>query len=526
MSSLGGERGFVEYEPLLWRVLGKLARDGYAVLPEDARDLIHDFYFEWSALNVRYQPDKGEFAPYLATSFYRFGRRRQLQLHRLRSRSVDIEECLNLVSLEMAPLVAVEKKQLATQLQSALGRLPHPQQQLFADYLSEHAPGERELAEKYQMTRYRVREMLAAAVSRVALQVMNDKRQTIEGDVAYRLWVADQSPRTVAAELGISIEQVNQAKSRFAQALLNSVHSMQVQRQEGRSIMPGIEVLRKALSAVNDDGALERLRVQAPQIRIALDEHDFVLTDAEAATLAAHPEWLARIYDALAEDERAANALDADQQQIESLLAREQEAMADAWSALLDKLDEIAAPAAPARWEQALLSASPPDAALLQYLRGQPSVRQGDPAAERLLQYGLTPAMLAAALHGLELLFNRVLRRTCDQAAAHPAQGDVSVKDGRHSATVSAALLTSQLAGTLDLADGMAAPLARSLSCMLEVSPLLINGYCQLASNTFVKLPDEARQRGFLTSDSLVRRWCATGREAISMQTVVSAGLH
>jgi len=62
MSALPSVRSFIEYEPLLWRVLSKLVRDGYHIQPHDARDLIHDFFLEWEPLNSRFDAAKGEFA--------------------------------------------------------------------------------------------------------------------------------------------------------------------------------------------------------------------------------------------------------------------------------------------------------------------------------------------------------------------------------------------------------------------------------------------------------------------------------
>jgi RNA polymerase sigma factor (sigma-70 family) len=506
-------RNFLEYEPMLWRVLSKLARDGYAIFPHDARDLIHDFFLEWDALNSRFDAGKGEFGPYLATAFYRFGRRRQLKLHRLRSRAVDLEECLDLAAVDPLPLEAVELKQQIAQLKAAIAHLPDAEQALLADFLSDFAPGERELAEKHRLTRYRMREQLAATVSRVALQMLEAAPQSGDADIAYRVWVSGQSPRMVAAELGISTELVNQAKARFAQALLNSVRAGAAPvHREGRKIMADFDVLRNALTAFDDHAALDRLRVHAPQIRAALDEQDFLIDEDASIALAQHPEWLARVYAALSEADPSEPETSEEQQSFAAILANEQEVIADAWAALLEKLDEMRPPAGMGKWELALKAAGVPDLVLLKHLRTyHPSCRKGDPAAERLLQYGLTPGMLFEAMRGMELLFNRSLRRAPGEAVARKAmEGDVVVRDGAKSVVVSQKLVAGNLAGTLDLELKLVPSLARSISFMLQASPLLIDGYCCLCPNTFLKLQGAPRESGFLSRDSLVRRWCAS----------------
>lgn len=515
MSALAPPRSFLEYEPLLWRVLSKLVRDGYHIQPHDARDLIHDFFLEWEALNSRFDAAKGDFAPYLATAFYRFGRRRQLKLHRLRSRAVDIEECLDLAASDPLPLEAAEMKQQVAQLQAAIGHLPEAEQTLLADFLSDYAPGERELAEKHKLTRYRMREQLAATVSRVALQLMEARPQAADADIAYRVWVMDQSPRVVAAELGMSTEQVNQAKARFAQALLNSVRRAGQPDRPGRKIMPELDILKKAITAINDGEALEQVRASAPQIRLVLEQDDLLLDAAECAALLKHPEWLASVYAALSCDELAGTEADEVQPSMAAVLYGEQQAIADAWAALLDKLDELRPPSGLAQWELALKAAGRPAPDLLQHLREHhASCRSGDPASERLLTYGLSPGMVFEALRAMELLFNRSLRRAGDGAVARKsANAAVVVSHKGKSVAISPELVNGNIAGTLDLELALAPALARSLFCMLEVSPLLVGGYCYQGGNTFAKLQETKRPEGFLVKDALVQRWCASQRD-------------
>ncbi len=517
MSALASPKDFIEYEPLLWRVLSKLVRDGYHIQPHDARDLIHDFFLEWEALNSRFDVAKGDFGPYLATAFYRFGRRRQIKLHRLRSRAVDIEECLDLAAADPLPLEAAEMKQQTAQLRAAIAQLPEAEQALLADFLSDYAPGERELAQKHHLTRHRLRDQLAATVSRVALQLIEARPQSTDADIAYRVWVMDQTPRTVAAELGMSTEQVNQAKARFAQALLNSVRRAAQPDRQGRKIMPELEILRKALSAFDDSAALESLRTHAQQIRLALEQEDLLLDESECAALAERPEWLATVYAALSSGESINAESDELQSSVANMLYAEQQVIADAWAALLEKLDEMRPASGQGQWELALMNAAklPPD--LAPHLREyHASCRSGDPASERLLNYGLTPGMVFEALREMELLFNRCLRRAGDGAVARKsADTDIVVKQKGKSAAISQALLNGNVAGTLDLEPALVPALTRSLFCMLQASPLLVGGYYYLGADTFSKLPETMCLEGFLTRDALVQRWCANQRDLL-----------
>src|SRR5438270_1228739 len=89
-AKLGTSRAFQEYERLLWRVLAQLARDGFIAPPDEGRDLIHDFYLEaWPGIRERFDPKRGAFQAYVFSAFYRFGRRRIIDLQNWRGRLVD-----------------------------------------------------------------------------------------------------------------------------------------------------------------------------------------------------------------------------------------------------------------------------------------------------------------------------------------------------------------------------------------------------------------------------------------------------
>lgn len=275
--------------------------------------------------------------------------------------------------------------------------------------------------------------------------------------------------------------------------------------------MTELDILKKALIGINDSQALECLRANAPQIRQALDDQDMEFSAAECKALVEHPEWMASVYAALEGNDGAAVEADDLQSDIAAILADEQQVIADAWAALLDKLDDRRPPARLGDWEMALKAAGKPDHELLQHLRTyHPSCRKGDPSAERLLQYGLSPGMVFEALRGIELLFNRSLRRARDEVVSHRTVADGAiVKDGSKCIVVSQKCVEFDVAGTLDLEPNLVGPLARSLFCMLRISPLLVNGYQYISGDGFLKLPESNGQHGFLSREMLIRRWCA-----------------
>jgi RNA polymerase sigma factor (sigma-70 family) len=235
MESLKDNERFLQHESLLWRVLSKLARDGYPIPPSEARDLIHDFFLEWGPLNSRYESDKGEFTPYLATSFYRFARRRYFQLHHMRARITGIEELAELPSLDVPVNDLAETKEELIRLKEYLNKLSPDDRNLLYDYLSDETPGERELAAKYGFTRYRLREYLGELVGRIALS-MSEHTNSLGADIAYRVWIAGESPRKIGLELGLPTEKIQFVKNRFVSELLKAARQT---RSDGVSLLKG-----------------------------------------------------------------------------------------------------------------------------------------------------------------------------------------------------------------------------------------------------------------------------------------------
>lgn len=499
---------FLEYKPLLWRVLGRLARDGYVIQPQDAHDFIQDFYLEWHPLNERFDAQKGDFAPYLVASFYRFCRRRFLQLQRLRARTVDIEELAGLPGPDTPIPEAAEWKEQIARLKVHIATLPSEERQLLEALLSDETFGERALAQRFRLTRYGLREVLARAVSRVALQMCAGEPATGDAAVAVRLWLEGKTPRKVARELGLSTGQVQLAKQRFAQALLASIRPVgRTSSKEGIIMSGNFELLRQVLNKVGDAAALGQLRSQCAEVRAALDEGDFLLSKEEGRLLAENPEWLGEVYRVLAGDEGGPEPDLA----LEAALADEHAEIAAAWEVLLEKLDGTRLAAGPSPWEQALEGIVESDQDYLAHLRVQTSVERGGAAAQRLLRYGLTPYILFDALRNMELLFKRTWRRkAATRAAELPPHPAITLRDQSVRTAIAPELLYAQMGGTFDLQEKAIEPLVECIFCLLEMSPLLVEGYRYEGDRTFRSL---AREPEAQRMQQLPARWAAGWRE-------------
>lgn len=219
------DKEFLAHEKHLWRVLAALSRAGYFVPPQDARDLVHDFYLEeWAGVVQRYDSTLSQFATYVSAAFYRFARRRILKLQRWRQRTVELEETVELGSPADLPEQMVERREQLGLIRTALGNLPALERAIIYDFLTSGEPNERALAQQHSMTRYRLRETLASGLGRLLVELSGDSApSTIDARVAKGLWLDGQSPRRVAAMLGITTPEVNVARLRFVAELMESL---------------------------------------------------------------------------------------------------------------------------------------------------------------------------------------------------------------------------------------------------------------------------------------------------------------
>jgi RNA polymerase sigma factor (sigma-70 family) len=230
------DEGIAAHEKHLWQVLAALSRAGYFVPPQDARDLIHDFYLEeWAGVVQRYDSTLSQFTTYLSAAFFRFARRRILTLQRWRQRTVDLEETIELASTVDMPDEVIEREEEIGRIRAALRTLPSEEREIIYDFLTSGEPNERALARQHSMTRYRLRETLANGLGRLLIELSGESEAaTMDARVAKGLWVDGHSPHRVAALLGISTPEVNAARLRFVAELMDSLRQFNHQNKSSK----------------------------------------------------------------------------------------------------------------------------------------------------------------------------------------------------------------------------------------------------------------------------------------------------
>src|SRR5712692_2466029 len=133
-----------QYTPVLFRALGALARNGFAVPPSEALDLIHDFFVDgWPSVRTHYNEKKGPLPNYVYVSFVHYARPRIVKLNRLRSALIDPQ---TLEEFEAPPQNVPMKLQLE-QWTEAIRRLPEREREFLQQYLYGSQGSERKLAE-------------------------------------------------------------------------------------------------------------------------------------------------------------------------------------------------------------------------------------------------------------------------------------------------------------------------------------------------------------------------------------------
>lgn len=499
---------FLKYEPMFWRVQSKLARDGYLIEPQDARDFIHDFYLEWDPLTQRYKPELGAFEPYLATAFYQFCRRRFFKQHKVRTQTADLEAAAELPALAPSVADAAELKEQLEQVRQVIDGFAHSEKAILQDYLGEQGYGERELAQMHGLSRYRLREVLAELVGRIALKLTEAPHDSGDARIVHGLWIEGRSPKAVAALCGMSTADVQAAKNRFSHALLSSIRESERPTPKRRKTMnPLLALLRQAILADDNTVALSELRQHAAQVKQALEEGEILFTDEEIGVIAEDAARLEEVYAALAETTELSAAEALAEGAIAQMRNDEHIQIGQAWQVLTDQL-------ALERfdWEGKLAALRGSDANLIAHLREDPSVQAGGEAAEKLLPFGLTPAMLFDAFDGLRLLFDRIGRRAGASSTSTVTANTIPLDlPSGVRAAVPLDMVIAQVAGTLDLESGKADALTGWMWKLLALHPCIVDGYAfDSVRGGFIQLPDHATIQS-LKRDDLARRWSRTG---------------
>ncbi|WP_426175108.1 RNA polymerase sigma factor [Massilia sp. TWR1-2-2] len=512
MDNTQRDHDITTYERHLWRVLAVLARAGYFVPPQDARDLIHDFYFDqWDGLLLRYDSDRSQFATYVSAAFYRFARRRILALQRWRLRTVDLDDAGELASTAPAPDQQLESSERIALIRARLASLPALERAVLFDFLAGDDANERSLARRHSLTRYGLREVLANALGRLMVALAADEAApTLEAQVAKSLWIDSLSPRHVARLHGIGTAEVNTARWRFVAELIKSLRQFNHPPKPARKTMDtATEILKSALFAVGDDAALARVRDHAAVLLAALadDDLDLSINQQQAQFLEANARWVGEVYDAIGVDDSEATQPSELQCAIADLMLDEAQQIGDAFSALAESLAERGY-----RWTHRFEGLKPSGPELM-HLIDEPTLRDGGAAASTLFEFGLTPGMIYGATRGLCLLFSRISRALAAGTTLAPQMAERTgasfciVGDALELVFLPHALACAAVAGTPDLPAQAVEPLLAWIKDVLPLSPWLIEGYTWEDSAGGIELMLPVVQR----APDLVAQWLQQG---------------
>lgn len=210
------DRVYVEFRPLLFDALGRLARQGFAVLPSDAMDFIHDFFLEaWPSVMRNYDPSKGRFETYVYAAFVQFTRPRIARLQRMQRDLVDPDELREMVLFDQTSGEAELASGLDRGvLRKVLNELAAPERELLLAYFGSTV-SETRLARNLHIGRYKLRGQLLTALGKVTLQLkQHAKFSELDWRIAHSLWLDQRSIAETAGYLGITEAQVRNGHRR------------------------------------------------------------------------------------------------------------------------------------------------------------------------------------------------------------------------------------------------------------------------------------------------------------------------
>jgi len=509
----GTDADFARYEGVFWRVIASLARHGYAVPPSDARDLIHDFYLDaWNGLQDRFNPELGSFVAYIGGAFYRFARRRILKFETLAHRAVDFESAVAGLFAAGTPPDILERNEDLAFIHAALEKLLPNERQVFEDFLSEGKVSERDLAQRYALSRYALRELLINSMGKLLVSLQTPQpRSDAERTVADLLWRQGETPRSVANLLQMPIAEVQARRNQFVYSLLASVRQtdrLQVSEKTTMKTQEPLTLLRAALNSVGDSDKLKSVRQFSADIQAALDEEDLELDDRAWSILQDNPYWLAAVYESLAGDDKVSDSTSDLSRAIDKLRQNEQHEIGEAFSALMSELPQRFRPSSSD--SPFFAKAKIVDDVYQLELRTRSSVHAAGEAALGFVPYGLTPESIYDATRGLSLLFNRIRQASSERSVPFAeAKGPVvlQAKNGNAWFPVNPSLLVAEVAATPDLPSGTETPLTHWLVETLKLRPLLIEGYRALINDQRICFQVTRNDITAKWRDDIIARW-------------------
>jgi RNA polymerase sigma factor (sigma-70 family) len=406
------ELAYPRLRALFFAALGKLARNGFVVSPDDGMDLIHDFFAEaWAGLEKHFDSSKGSFESYAYGAFVRFARPRIVRLKRWQNSLIGAEE------LESFPSDAGVEMEGADQdrVRQALAKLPEGEREILRRYVYSEYSSERVFAKELGISRYRLRGILIDALGRLAVS-FDRPSEIAEQDwkVAGALWRDCRTIQEASAVLEMTPQQVRSAYSRNVRFLAEILKHYQpnkwspgrkkkmAERQESSQ---ALNLLKTALQSPKDRKLLQNLSVHAEDILQALELAGDPTIEESLDTLS--PEWVADVYQTLFEA-LAIKDLESELVASEAWEAHESEdttiGRAFRETLLADLTDDL-------RFPTEVRSLPEIDEHERLRLGQAPDVGGGKPESEWWLRYGIRPVTVFYAQEAISGLLNRYLRR-------------------------------------------------------------------------------------------------------------------
>ncbi len=469
---------YARLRTLLLAALSRLAERGYAIPPDDALDLVHDFYLESGrGLADRYDPSRAKFETYLFAAFVRFARPRIVRLGRMRSLLMPPTEVHALSDGRTAFEPGIDEAPDLDATRRALRALPPGDRALLAGYLDEAQPSERDLAATFGLTRYQLRTRLVDVLGAVAVR-LGAAHGFPEPDraIAEALWANKCSSREAAGLLRLPTSEIQAARRRMFARLVHATRgtrNMSRSHHAHRSETPRPDPIAALVAAALRRGADDRVLAAVRDRREAVLSYIESVDPALTAKLyeGANPADLAAFYAALASDVAGE---DEDEWSISHARNDDERAIGEAFAQTL-------LPDLPERLLQfdhffvgPWILAPDAYAAVVETA----SVVAGGTEAAALARHGVTPVVLAEATQALSGLFGQI---ASEQGVS--VGGDLLVRWREGTATGFRPATVDRSAMTRDLLLSLALPevtCERLLDWLMEVAgyrPLLIDGY-------------------------------------------------
>ena len=298
------ELAYNRLTPVFFVALSRLAKQGFVVSPSDGLDLIHDFFAEaWSGLESHFRPEKGSFDGYAYGAFVHFARPRIVKLSRWRQ-SLTSEEVLD--ALPGQPLEAASSLDQQT-IRRAIRELPDLEQHLFRRFVYSDFASERALAKEFEISRYRLHEILVEALGRVAVALDRPTGiSSADWEVALALWRDCRTIREAASVLGLTTHQVRRANLRNIEFIAEALQQYQprTRHMEGNQVMATPEAVLSAsalfalaLKSPDNQKLIGSVRARAAQILEELETYGCPISEREIEEIS--PAWIAAVYAAV-----------------------------------------------------------------------------------------------------------------------------------------------------------------------------------------------------------------------------------